>query len=217
MAEGEKSSLEQERTRDRGVARRQAFLKAARDVFFEHGYEAASVNDVVARAGGSLATLYAQFGSKEGLFQAVVREQFDRLRQDISAASVQHLPLEKGLVIVGEQVLQVMMQPGYLAFNRLLVNEGRKFPELVRRVAADNGDEARFGIARYLKERSRTEGRPIPDPENAAQYFVSLLRTRHLFNAITDPNYTLTGEELSAHVRATVDLFLHGALPRQPQ
>ncbi|MBS0385347.1 MAG: helix-turn-helix transcriptional regulator, partial [Proteobacteria bacterium] len=46
---------------DRGVARRHAFLLSAREVFLEQGYEQASVNDVVRRAGGSFATLYAQF------------------------------------------------------------------------------------------------------------------------------------------------------------
>ncbi|MDX2277406.1 MAG: TetR/AcrR family transcriptional regulator [Hyphomonadaceae bacterium] len=213
MTELEKLTQDPEKARDRGVARRQAFLRAAREVFFEAGYEAASVNDVVARAGGSLATLYSQFGSKEGLFLAVVRDQFERLRQDISAEAVQHLPLEEGLVRLGEQVLQVMLQPDYLAFNRLLVNEGRKFPDLVRRMAEGESEETRFGIECYLHERSTAEGRPIADPKDAAQYFVSLLRTRHLFNAITDPAYTLTPEQLQAHVQATVNLFLHGVLP----
>jgi AcrR family transcriptional regulator len=214
LAEGEKFALENEPARDRGVARRKAFLAAARQVFFELGFEAASVNDVVARAGGSLATLYAQFGSKEGLFQAVVRDQFDRLRQDISADAVQHLPLEQGLAIVGEQVMQVMMQPDNLAFHRLLVNEGRRFPEFVLRVATTGTDEGRFGIARYLKERSHADGQPIADPDYAAQHFISLLRSRHLFIAITDPAYVLTPEEVKKHVEATVDIFLHGALPR---
>ena len=45
-------------------ARRHAFLLAAREVFLEQGYEEASVNDVVRRAGGSLATLYANSAIK---------------------------------------------------------------------------------------------------------------------------------------------------------
>lgn len=214
MAEDEKLALESERARDRGVARRQAFLKAAREVFFELGYEAASVNDVVARAGGSLATLYAQFGNKEGLFQAVIRDQFDRFRQDVSVEAVKNMPLEQGLTHIGEQVLQVMMQPENLAFNRLLVNEGRKFPHLVRRIAISGAEESRIGVTQYLRDRSRAEGRPIADPEGAAQALLSLLRMRHLFHAINDPTYTLSADEVRSHVRFTVDLLLHGVLPR---
>jgi AcrR family transcriptional regulator len=217
LAEGDNNiAHDADRARDRGVARRQAFLKAAREVFFELGYDAASVNDVVARAGGSLATLYAQFGNKEGLFQAVVRDQFERFRQDISAETVKDLPLEKGLIVLGEQVLQIMMQPENLAFNRLLVNEGRRFPEFVMRVASSGADAERFGIARYLKERSQLDGKPIEEPETLAQYFIAMLRSRHMFTAITDPNYTLTTEEMKEHVASTVRLLLHGALPRAP-
>jgi len=58
----------------RGAARRQAMLDAACEVFLEHGFEGASVADVVRRSGGSLATLYASFGSKEGLFEAIVAQ-----------------------------------------------------------------------------------------------------------------------------------------------
>src|SRR5262245_3793367 len=54
----------------RGEARRQAMLQAAGELFLEHGFEGTSVSDVVKRSGGSLATLYAWFGSKEGLFEA---------------------------------------------------------------------------------------------------------------------------------------------------
>ena len=68
-------------------------LQAAREVFLEQGYEAASVNDVVRRAGGSLATLYAQFGNKEGLFQAVTQDQHERFTRAMTPDSVDHLPL----------------------------------------------------------------------------------------------------------------------------
>ena len=58
----------------RGEARRRAFLDAAGKVFLAQGLGNASVNDVVRLAGGSLATLYQQFGSKEGLFLAMFEE-----------------------------------------------------------------------------------------------------------------------------------------------
>ncbi|MBU1289240.1 MAG: TetR/AcrR family transcriptional regulator, partial [Alphaproteobacteria bacterium] len=50
----------------RGDKRRAAFIAAARQVFLEQGYEAASMSEIVLRAGGSLSTLYSQFGDKQG-------------------------------------------------------------------------------------------------------------------------------------------------------
>jgi AcrR family transcriptional regulator len=52
-----------------------ALLHAAAEVFFEKGYERASLDALIARVGGSKRTLYKAFGSKAGLFDALVTEQ----------------------------------------------------------------------------------------------------------------------------------------------
>lgn len=200
--------------RDRGIARRQAFLDAGRTVFLEHGYMAASVNDVVRLAGGSLATLYAQFGSKEGLFLAVVQDQQQRMQRDLTLADVEHLPLEEGLTVIGEHSVQAMLAPENLAFYRVVVSEARKFPELVQRILVSAAEQFRTSLSGYLERQSQAEGRPIADPEGASQYFLTLLRTRHQFNALADPSYTLTDTQVKQHVRDTVAVFLHGVLPR---
>ncbi len=53
--------------------RRQAIITAAAAVFQEQGYERTSMSEVARRAGGSKATLYNYFTSKEALFESVVR------------------------------------------------------------------------------------------------------------------------------------------------
>ena len=65
----------------RAELRRAAFLGAARDVFLEFGYEQANMAEIVRRAGGSLSTLYAQFGGKKGLFEAMIAH----LREAVTA------------------------------------------------------------------------------------------------------------------------------------
>src|SRR5258708_16501064 len=54
-------------------ARREAILKAALSVFAAHGFEAARLEDVAARAGVAKGTLYLYFRDKEALFEALVR------------------------------------------------------------------------------------------------------------------------------------------------
>src|SRR3546814_10691682 len=68
--------------------RRQASLDAAESLFLEKGYERVSVNAIVQRSGGSLATVYDWFGNKHGLLYAVVdRARDERLKgvEDIYA------------------------------------------------------------------------------------------------------------------------------------
>ena len=59
------------RQRRTPAAQRQAILRAAIEVFLERGYANASIDAIVARAGGSKATVYAYFPTKVQLFAAV--------------------------------------------------------------------------------------------------------------------------------------------------
>ncbi|WP_248959604.1 TetR/AcrR family transcriptional regulator [Sphaerisporangium perillae] len=50
---------------------RKVMLRAAREVFTEHGFAEASVSEVVKRAGSSVGSLYHHFGGKTELFLAL--------------------------------------------------------------------------------------------------------------------------------------------------
>lgn len=50
---------------------REAALDKAMTLFWQHGYEATSLADLVEATGAKAPTLYAEFTNKEGLFRAV--------------------------------------------------------------------------------------------------------------------------------------------------
>ncbi len=54
--------------------RRQALLRTAAELFIERGFNDVSINEIVRKAGGSLATVYQWFGGKEELFFAAFKE-----------------------------------------------------------------------------------------------------------------------------------------------
>ena len=60
------------------AARREQLIAVAEQLFLQHGFANTSVNAIVREAGGSLATLYAEFGSKEALFESVLSERAAR-------------------------------------------------------------------------------------------------------------------------------------------
>jgi AcrR family transcriptional regulator len=76
----------------RAELRRAAFLEAARDVFLEFGYEQANMAEIVRRAGGSLSTLYAQFGGKKGLFEAMIDSRVSELTEQMQVELAAHAP-----------------------------------------------------------------------------------------------------------------------------
>lgn len=143
----------------RGEQRRRAFLDAAADVFLEQGYEAASVNEVVRRAGGSLATLYAQFGNKDGLFQAVIEDITERYSEAIIDAADTDLPLEQGLQQIGEQFLGSILRPRAIAFTRVMIGEGRKIPDMMERWILSGPERVRAAVSEFLLSRG-CKGRP---------------------------------------------------------
>ena len=64
---------------------RDALLAAALEEFSARGYDSASINTILAAAGMSKGQLYHHFGSKEGLYLALIAELIDRKRAHFQA------------------------------------------------------------------------------------------------------------------------------------
>src|SRR5690606_33331570 len=54
-------------------------LQAARKVFIEKGYEAASMKDIVTSSGRSFGGVYLYFANKEDVFLALLRQEFEQM------------------------------------------------------------------------------------------------------------------------------------------
>ncbi len=52
-------------------------MDGARSVFLAAGFDGASMNDIARSAGVSKGTLYAYFNSKDELFEAIIRAEYD--------------------------------------------------------------------------------------------------------------------------------------------
>lgn len=72
---------------ERSAATMQRVLEIAEKHFAEVGYEAVSTEALVREAGLTRGALYHHFGSKQGLFEAVVKNVQNRLSQAVEAAS----------------------------------------------------------------------------------------------------------------------------------
>lgn len=205
----------EDRPLSRGEQRRRAFLDAAAEVFAEQGYEAASVNEIVRRAGGSLATLYSQFGSKDGLFLAFVEDVTSRRRADIVHGD-DHRPIEIALQDIGERFLADLLTPEARAYFMITVGEGRKFGHLMDRFWQVGPNLIRDGVAAFLLARAADLGLTLSKAEatDYAETFCVMVRGRHQYRAISDSTYLMSPDAIRAHVAYVVRLFLNGIRPR---
>src|SRR5215475_10417300 len=110
--------------------RRERIVRLAAPLFLKKGYDNVSIDEIIGVVGGSKATIYAWFGGKEGLFEAVVRQECRDVTMAIHVDAAGSL--EAQLTEIGQSFLAMVLSPPILEFHRLMVSIGRKFPEIGR-------------------------------------------------------------------------------------
>lgn len=192
--------------------RRQAILDVAQELFQEKGFELTSMSEITARVGGSKATLYSYFTSKEELFLEVmhrfaeedIRVLFDQL--DL------HRDLRDCLQRFGEAFIDFISLPRVVSAQRVLFAEsgrtdiGKRFYD---RGPCDGGAR----MAEYLRQcAAKGMLRPL-EPAVAARHLFSLLKSEImeplLFGAFDRAELPPTREV----VARAVDVFLRAYLP----
>lgn len=104
--------------------KRCAIIEAAVAVFEQVGFERASMSAIAAKVGGSKATLYNYFQSKEALFAAAVTHALaerGRLVLDLLSSSKS---VVETLSDFGVWHLKFLTQPEILALQRTVMNDG---------------------------------------------------------------------------------------------
>ena len=87
--------------------RRSAILRAARVCFLDRGFLRTSISEIIAISGGSRATIYHEFGSKEGLFAALISS----VLTDMRLPEIADGPPEKVLREFGVNYLEQLLDP----------------------------------------------------------------------------------------------------------
>ncbi|MDO9413870.1 MAG: TetR/AcrR family transcriptional regulator [Pseudolabrys sp.] len=189
-------------------ARQKEIVALISPLFLDRGYEKVTIDDIVAKIGGSKRTVYERFGGKAGLFKIVIKDYCDSVHRDMFTDVEQHKDIEKQLVAIGSHFLGMILNPNILEQHRLMVSIGRNFPELGRMFFKAGPQLAYELIARWI-EKQQAAGKI--GPGNAAimaELFLDMLTGRHQLALLTSSS--TSPAEISATVKAAARLFLHG-------
>ena len=171
--------------------KRQEIVRAAAQLFVELGYERTSMSAISERVGGSKATLYSYFQSKEDLLRAVlaadVEEEADRLMHDFPHEE----ELREGLIRMGVRYLTQRLSDLPIANIRTVATQpadstiGKEFYATILRPAWEL-------LASHF-EALMEDGRLRPaDPWTAAMHWKGLtegeLFEKRLLGAIRKPD-----------------------------
>jgi AcrR family transcriptional regulator len=109
--------------RVRTEEKRDEIVRIAAELFGKHGFERCSMAALSERIGGSKATLYGYFPSKEDLLRAVlnceVAKDADNVIRDFPAKD----DLRESLIVLGTAYLNKRMSPFPLANIRMIANQ----------------------------------------------------------------------------------------------
>lgn len=193
-------------------ARRQQFIAAAERQFLQHGFAKTSVNAIVREAGGSLATLYAEFGTKEALFESVLCQRATRFFPEERAHPRSKGDVKSQLCTLAVQMLRRMLSVDGLAVYRIAIHEAPRFPELRKAFLEVSMPGWRKRIARYLERLNASKKLRIDDLPLAAAQFITLVQGLLVFSAACGG--TVSAREQARHARQAVDAFLTLYPPR---
>lgn len=110
--------------------KREAIVDVATRAFLENGYAATSMSAIADELGGSKATLWAHFSSKEELFAAVVDGQVDTFSADITETLVSQTFSIPALRRAAVRFLECLLRANSIQLYRLVMSEGERFPEI---------------------------------------------------------------------------------------
>jgi len=192
-------------------ARRRAIIAVAREIFVSRGYAATSMSEVAAAVGGSKATLYNYFRSKEELFAALMAETC----QERAAALFDPLPpigvgrsVRESLIELGLSLMRFLLVDEVIAIHRLVVAECGRFPELGRMFYEAGPQRGELRFTEYF-EAAMSAGRvPRADARMVGQRLKDLVMSDVYMKRLWGVTGDLADEDLRAHVERSVDIFL---------
>lgn len=197
-------------------AKRQAILDVAAQAFQELGFGGTSMAEICARVGGSKATLYNYFASKEELFFEVVflstEAEFDAVHAAIDTTTEN---IAESLRRFGETLLRLLYSPAIRAQRHLAVSESGR-TDLGRLVYERGVMRSHNLMAEFLLKAMNAGKLRQAEPLVATRHLYSLLESelleRFLFQLLGD----VSDEEIRAVTNRAIDVFMAAYGPITP-
>ena len=193
--------------------RRLLILKAAEELFFEKGYEATSLNNILDKIGGSKRNFYTEFGGKAGLFKELVAKHAIRSLAALPTTRKEGQSFRESLMEFGNAGIRLFQDKESIKLFRIAVMDGTHFPELIN-MFARSGPVATIDRLTHLLEIA-VERQELPASTNcriAATHFVAMLHGGKFTEVALNSRCAPPDEDMEKFVASVVDLFLFGVL-----
>lgn len=162
---------------DAATQRRKAFIDAAREAFFAHGYAGTTMSSIASKVGGSKTTLWSYFPSKEDLFAAIVDDIVDHYGQVLTLDLPVDRPVPEVLRTFGTVLMTKLTSTPLLSLYRLVVGEADRFPHLAETFYDRGPRRGKARAAEWVAEKMVRGEIRMGDPMRAVNQFAGLCQS----------------------------------------
>jgi TetR/AcrR family transcriptional regulator, mexJK operon transcriptional repressor len=189
-------------------------LKIARDIFFAQGFDGASSDMIAAKAGISKRTLYARFGSKARVFEAVILDEIDSQLRALEPTVSGSLDVTSRLQRIADILLEWLLTPRIASMERVVIAQAVRFPALAANIHEFGFQRAVKWVASILSHASAAGEVSLVDPVFAAEQFVTLVVVAPMRRSALGLAPAAYDDAARDRVMRGIELFLEGCHPR---
>jgi TetR/AcrR family transcriptional repressor of mexJK operon len=194
----------------------EVILDAARRVFLERGFDAATVEEVADRAEVSKATVYNNFHDKHALLEAMVDRVTAESKAILAAAFApldDHDLLRDRFTRVSVALLRGVLRPEVVQMRRLAIATAIEFPESAA-LYWQRGPAATIEMLSARLTRMASTGEiACENPGSTATLFAYALVGPFQDRMLFDTKYLPTADEFDDHVQRSVSVLMGCAAP----
>ena len=193
--------------RTKSETRRQAILATAAETFNERGFEATTMSEVATRLGGSKATLYSYFDSKEVHFVTVILEKARAHLNPVIEAFTKAPEIDAAVRRFTHDYLHLMLEPEVLAMKRMCFAQAERcgFGQRIY----DEAIKPAWGAIAGRLESAMKEGKLFPsDPWMAAMHLQGLCEAGLVAQCMNGCRQPPTQAEIDGTAAAGAEAFL---------
>ena len=196
--------------------RRTAIMAAAWDAFKENGFERTTMSDITDRAGGSKATLYNYFASKDELFFETMNHlceaELEAAYQSIDSATDN---IVEALRHFGERFLSFLYSPTVMAYRHLSIAESGRTE--LGRLLYERGVMPSQKLVTDFLEAAMSLGRlRQADPVLATKHWYALLESELIDRFLFKLADAIDEAEIKAATARALEVFMAAYGPRAP-
>lgn len=188
--------------------RKQKILEVAAKIFAKHGFDNTSISDITAKVGGSKATIYNYFRSKEEIFVCATEKFADEHKLNIcNSLKDSDKPIEESLFDFSSTLLRFLIRKEIIAAKRMIYSPTT--PKDVANFFYNEGPRnTRLLLTDYFDNQVKKGVLKQCDTEVLARQLTALLVYPFHEKLMLQVDLNPSDSEIDNHIKDTIDLLL---------